>query len=280
MEHQVRAWSFRDVLLEHYRYAPGPAAELPRHSHEEYQFCFSLDFPGEYHYRGSRHGVPVGSLSVIHPGETHSARDPFDRGSFATYRMMYAAPGLLRTAASELAGRAAGEPFFAAPIILDGKLAGSFLELHRALEESASELERGSRLLDVLSLFVQRHADTRLSPRVAGRERRAVKLVREYLEDNPAENVSLEELARIASLSPYHLNRVFGREVGLPPHRYQVQVRVERAKARLARGASIKQVVSESGFADHSHFTRHFKRLVGVPPSKYLPHNSKNVQDR
>ncbi|MDP9481416.1 MAG: hypothetical protein M3R38_38090, partial [Actinomycetota bacterium] len=64
--HQVKVWSFREVLLESYRYAPGPAGTLPAHSHEDYQFCLSLDFPGEYSYRGSSYGVPVGSLSVIH----------------------------------------------------------------------------------------------------------------------------------------------------------------------------------------------------------------------
>ncbi len=105
-----------------------------------------------------------------------------------------------------------------------------------------------------------------------------MRLAREYLEDNRAENVSLARLAQVASLSPYHLNRVFSREVGLPPHRYQVQVRVDRAKALLAAGTPIKDVVAETGFADHSHLTRHFKRLVGVPPSMYPSQKRKNVQ--
>ncbi len=90
--HQVKVWSFREVLLESYRYVPGPAGTLPAHSHEDYQFCLSLDFPGEYSYRGSSYGVPVGSLSVIHPGEMPSARDPQDRRKPATYRLMYASP--------------------------------------------------------------------------------------------------------------------------------------------------------------------------------------------
>jgi hypothetical protein len=85
---------------------------LPRHAHEDYQFCLSLDFPGEYRYRGSSCGVPLGSLSIIHPGEMHSARDPKDRCKTANHRLMYVGPDLLREAASEVAGRATGEPFF------------------------------------------------------------------------------------------------------------------------------------------------------------------------
>ncbi len=72
----VEAWLREGLLLEKYRYAPGPAEELPKHSHDEYQICLSLDFPGVYGYRGATHAVPVGSLSVVHPGEVHSARDP------------------------------------------------------------------------------------------------------------------------------------------------------------------------------------------------------------
>ena len=65
----MEAWRRGGLILEKYRYAPGPADELPKHSHEEYQICLSLDFPGVYHYRGASHAVPVGSLSVIHPGD-------------------------------------------------------------------------------------------------------------------------------------------------------------------------------------------------------------------
>ncbi len=278
-EHQVKAWSYRDILLEWYRYAPGPAETLPRHSHEDYQFCLSLDFPGEYRYRGSSHDVPVGSLSIIHPGEMHSARDPEDRRKSANYRLMYVRPDLLRDAASEVAGRATGEPFFPSPIILDGDLGRRFLRLHASLGEPASKLERGSRLMSVLTQLVRRHADTRPSSRPPARAPGAVDLVREYLHDKYAENVSLEELARRANLSPYHLNRIFSREVGLPPHRYQIAVRVGRARELLARGTPITRVATETGFADHSHLTRTFKRLVQVPPSRYFPQNSKDVQD-
>ena len=54
----VEAWLREGLLLEKYRYAPGPAEELPKHSHDEYQICLSLDFPGVYGYRGATHAVP------------------------------------------------------------------------------------------------------------------------------------------------------------------------------------------------------------------------------
>lgn len=276
-QHFVKAWQGAGVLLEHYRYAPGPAAELPTHSHEEYQLCYSADFPGEYTYRGERHDVPVGSLSVIYPGEAHSARDPEDRLRPATFKMMYVAPSMFERVAEEVAGRqdgssgrAVGLPSFGRPIILDEKLAQVFMRLHEVSELRESKLEQESRLLSFLSALLERHAGTPFSPKPVGREHRAVRAVREYIEDKYADNVSLQELSAIANLSPYHLSRVFAKEVGMPPYAYLVAVRVHRGKDLLLRGWPISRVAQEVGFADQSHFSNYFKRFVGAPPGSYV----------
>ena len=256
-------------MLESYSYAPGSAGKTQEHSHEEYQFCLSLDFPGEYHYRGERHRVPTGSLSVIHPGEVHSSRDPHDRETTANYRVMYAKPQLLAETATEVGWHGSDSPFFPDPVLLDRELAGRFLGLHLALEGGASRLEKDSRLLGVLARLVQGYSEGRRSVGVLGKERRAVGLAREYLDDNRAKNVSLEELASLVHLSPYHLARVFKEEVGLPPHAYQTQARVRRSKELLLRGWPVSRAAHEAGFFDGSHFARHFKRLVGVSPGSY-----------
>ncbi len=276
-EHTVVAWSFRDTLLEWHEYPAGPAGALPPHVHEEYQFCLSLDTAGEYDYRRARHGVPVGSLSVIHPGEVHAARDPDDRIAPATYRVMYVCPCLLKATADDIAGRPVTLPFFVDPILLDPMLAARFLGFHIASEETASRLELDTRHLALLTQLVLRHTDASVTAAGVGQERGAVRRVREYLEDNYAENVSLDQLARLVELSPYHLTRVFRGEVGLPPHAYQLGVRLTRAKGLLLQGSPVSRVAFETGFADQSHLTRHFKRLVGTPPGHYA-RERKNVQ--
>lgn len=102
----IEAWLRGELLREKYRYAPGPAEESPKHSHDEYQICLSLDFPGVYGYRGASHAVPVGNLSVIHPGEVHSARDPEERLTPSSFRMMHVeTPKSARTFNTPAAGR-------------------------------------------------------------------------------------------------------------------------------------------------------------------------------
>ena len=86
----------------------------------------------------------------------------------------------------------------------------------------------------------------------------------------PGENVSLDTLAHEAGIGPFHLCRVFRRDIGLSPHAYQVHVRMRLAKSLLMEGMPISHVAAESGFADQAHLTRHFKRMFGVTPGRYL----------
>jgi AraC-like DNA-binding protein len=103
----------------------------------------------------------------------------------------------------------------------------------------------------------------------SGYNHEAIQRARAYLHEHFNESVSLDELSAIAGLSPFHLVRSFTRRFGLPPHAYQIHVRVERARALLTTGMPPVQVASSVGFADQSHFTRHFRRINNVTPANY-----------
>jgi len=92
----------------------------------------------------------------------------------------------------------------------------------------------------------------------------------EYIDAHLADRISLGTLAAIARLSPYHFARGFKRSFGMPPHRYHMARRIERAKVLLARPApSITQIALEVGFGETSSFTAAFRRMVGRTPSSY-----------
>jgi AraC family transcriptional regulator len=83
--------------------------------------------------------------------------------------------------------------------------------------------------------------------------------------------VSLADIAGAAHLSPYHLTRVFKKATGISPHQYLVQVRVNSARSLLTAGAgdrSLAEIAAAVGFADQSHLTRHFKRMLGITPKQ------------
>lgn len=245
---------------------------VPRHWHEEYQFNLAQCGMGELRYRGENLLVPPASIFMIHPGEVHS-NQPEQTG--VSYRMMLVDAELVRRVAAEIRGKDPGLPFFRTALTFDQVLIQQYMDLHFALERPASSLERQALLLTLLTSLVSRFAEHHLELPIFGLENQAVKQACEYLTEHFAENVSLDDLACLANLSPFHFSRVFSQQVGMPPHAFQTQVRVARAKALLRQGWSIPQVASQTGFADQSHLSRHFKRLVTVTPGQY----SKNVQD-
>jgi AraC family transcriptional regulator len=103
-----------------------------------------------------------------------------------------------------------------------------------------------------------------------GLDRRRLARVVDFIEDNLGRELSLDELARVACLSPYHFVRSFRSAVGRTPHRYLMDRRVARAQSLLKAGdAPLSQVADQCGFASQAHFTSAFKRAVGTTPGAY-----------
>jgi AraC-like DNA-binding protein len=96
-----------------------------------------------------------------------------------------------------------------------------------------------------------------------------IETARAVLESSPAEPHTLGPLARHAGISPFHFARVFRELVGVPPHRYLMNVRLKRAAERLRAGASVTETALDCGIPNLSHFIRLFRRAYGVPPSRY-----------
>lgn len=237
------------------------------HMHEGYAIGVIENGAEQFRYRRSVHIAPRGSIVLINPGEMHTGEAASERGWM--YRMLYPDISLLQRAASEVAGKPQDIPFFPAPVVDDPLLAAQLMQLHAALENSPSALERDSRFLWVFAQLIARHADSHASPRPIRGQQTWVQQAREYLEDHYAENVSLEQLADFVHVSPFHLLRVFRDEVGLPPHNYLTQVRIRRARQLLQASLRPAEVALAVGFSDQSHLTRHFKSLVGVTPARY-----------
>ncbi len=237
------------------------------HTHEGYVIGIIEQGAEQFLYRRSRHIAPVGSIVFINPGEMHTGSAATEHGW--TYRTLYPSIDLLQRAASDLTGQQNRIPYFAEAVVHDPEMMQEIFLTHRALEEQTSTLERESRLLWTLSRLVLRYADDHPHPRHFAREQRGIQRVRAYIDENYAGSIALEQLAALAHLSPFHLLRSFRDQVGLPPHAYQIQIRVMHAKHLLRMGISCVDTAIAVGFADQSHFTRHFKRIVGVPPGLY-----------
>lgn len=101
----------------------------------------------------------------------------------------------------------------------------------------------------------------------SGQRRRMVEFVESHLE----QDLSLEQLARVAGVSVSHLKALFPRSFGLSVHQYIIRQRVERAKALIIAGRfPLSEIALMAGFSHQSHMARMMKRVLGVTPSGLL----------
>jgi AraC-like DNA-binding protein len=123
-----------------------------------------------------------------------------------------------------------------------------------------------------LSDSIVRNRFNQLNPQlvlVVWRRSRAIERAIAYLGKHYAEPVQLCNLAQVACISKCHLVRLFTATLGMSPHRYQLVLRLSRAKTMLREGTCITQIAQGVGFFDHSHLDRSFRILIGMTPTQY-----------
>jgi transcriptional regulator GlxA family with amidase domain len=94
--------------------------------------------------------------------------------------------------------------------------------------------------------------------------------VQEFIRAKLGEELSLNTLAAVAGLSPFHFNRSFKRATGQTPQHYLTHCRIERAKELLVKDSlSLVDVAASVGFKNQSHFTSVFHRFTGATPKSW-----------
>ena len=101
--------------------------------------------------------------------------------------------------------------------------------------------------------------------------------VLEYVRENYARPIKLEELAEVAHLSPSQFDARFQKVFHITPTKHLLNVRIRAACNLLAKtNDTISSIALETGFYDHSHFSRNFKKAMDCSPSEYRAQDRKN----
>ena len=94
--------------------------------------------------------------------------------------------------------------------------------------------------------------------------------IKDFIEANLGEDLTIETLANEARLSPFHFARAFKAATGMAPHRYLTNRRIEKARSWISEGQlSLAEIAFRCGFSSQASFTKWFKRLVGATPGAY-----------
>jgi len=166
---------------------------------------------------------------------------------------------------------ASRNPHFALTLGCNPAVVRAFEQLSATVTAGDTALEQQSRLA-LLMRVVLENCIERARPftvRDPTAHRAPVERAKMYLRERFNEAVTLDELSRAAGLSRFHLLRTFTKQVGIPPHAYQIRIRIEHARRLLRMGMPSVAAANAVGFADQSHLTRHFKRVLYETPGAY-----------
>ncbi|WP_020647960.1 AraC family transcriptional regulator [Solimonas variicoloris] len=228
------------------------------HAHEAYGIGAIETGVERFRYRGGEHLAPPGSLVLMNPDELHTGRAGSEDGW--RYRMIY----LER----EVVERVSGETgwWFADAVREDRAAAGRLTALLDGLWRAREPLAFDSLLHGLCAQLrpharVARPATTAAAPRFGA--------VIDYLHAHLDRRLTLDELAALADLSPFHFLRAFRARHGVTPQQMLMALRLAAAKRRLAAGQAPAAVAAACGLADQAHLTRAFLRRYGVTPGDY-----------
>ena len=251
-----------------------PACVVPEHEHPTH--FLHLIRSGQVTCRWWTNGGQRGSAEEG-PGTIYilpaGTRDRVTRSGPTNQTMLVMAPHFLCRTLDETAHLADVE-LITHWNLRDRHIASLMLALHADLEDGSPAGPLYNESLGVaLACYLVRRYSVRAprEPKYKG-GMPAVRLNRvlDFMQQNYGRETRLWELAQLAEMSPHYFCELFKKSTGLSPHQYSIRCRIDRAKIYLrSRQFAIRQVAKSTGFADQSHFTKVFRRIVGVTPTQF-----------
>lgn len=205
---------------------------------------------------------------LFNPDEPHDGSRGTAEGF--GYTMLYVEPALLETWSDPAAG-ARLSTFFTDTVVRDPNAAGMLRQAMAALCQPQETMRAETLARGAISRLLHQYGEYRGD--LAGMKDvglASMTTARDYIDAHFHEDVTVDALASLVGLSRVHLTRCFAKCFGTPPHVYLNMVRLRYARQALLSGASLADTAAAAGLVDQSHFTRRFKRSVGVAPGAWL----------
>jgi AraC-like DNA-binding protein len=237
-----------------------------KHAHDTFSIGAITGGSSTYLNGTEQQRIGAGAVVVINPEHVHACNPIADRPW--SYLMFYVDAAWLRAIQhAQSGGRANGFRAYSTTMTTQRELHAGLIRLFSVLTDGhADSLQKESASLDFFSTLHRT-----LAPNLTAVTHDNPKLTRaaDYIRENFARTLKLEEICAAAGLSPSYLIRAFKERYGMTPHAYLVNRRIEFCRAQLRRGRPIAEVAVDAGFADQAHLQRAFRQLTAVTPLQY-----------
>jgi AraC-like DNA-binding protein len=239
------------------------------HSHTTLSIGAITEGAVSFESDGAESRLIPGTLIVINPEVVHAC-NPVEHEA-RSYHMLYLDPAWCQGVQSALFGT--DEPFLpVSRTLIDRRdLYEGYLGVCKTLLES----EAGHLIKEeTLQAFVEELFGSYCTPQASPTsihlpERRRIETARNFMQEHLSSDLTIAQIAAVSGISPAYFSRSFKAATGHTPHRYLLNLRIERARELLATDMPIARIALEVGFTDQSHLNRVFTPIVACTPGEY-----------
>lgn len=243
------------------------------HLHNGHVLWVNSDGGEHFQFKGHSDILQPGCISIIEPCVVHSNR-PFLEGN-RHLRSLYLEEDFFCHLDKFFTGYGDRPPCLPSSVIDHQQHWQQTIALHEAIITGAEQIIVEERLIQLFARLTDTAFTATFDIAGTGNASQTLDLVVEYMRSMLQEKLSLEMLSVIAGCTSFHLIRLFKKHLGMSPHVYLIQLRLERARELLGQGQTIADTALLAGFSDQSHLTRSFKKRYGLTPGAYLQQKSR-----
>ena len=254
----------RELKIEAYRFK-GIMQKFPNHFHEHYVIRFIEKGQRYLSCKNKEYTTSTGDLLLFNPFDSHTCEQIDDK--VLDYRCINIKPEIMKKTVFEITGKNY-LPKFNQPVIFRSELVPLLQELHYIIMEEELDFKKEELFFFLIEQLIEEHTEPNLQSNLENTNIE-IQAVCDYLENNYAEHIVLDELSTIAGMNKYSLLRNFTKLKGITPYRYLENIRVNKAKKLLEKGVEPIDAAIQTGFVDQSHFTNFFKNFIGLTPKQY-----------
>lgn len=212
--------------------------------------------------------ISKGHISMINPERIHSNKNLDDEGY--RYRTFNIQPEVFQQIANDIAQNEVSLPNFDKVTVKNKHLEEQLLQLHHCLFSNQFDtIQNQNFFYETFAYLIKTHSSNKLKGDKISANSIIFNRIKDYLHTYFDSKITLEQLSEVSGLSTYYLNRVFSKSIGIPPHKYLMNLRLNKAQELLKLKNSVTEVGYMVGFFDQSHFTRNFKSFLGITPKQY-----------
>ncbi len=206
-------------------------------------------------------------LSIIEPNALHCCNPSSEDAR--TYYMIYVDADWCEQIQKTLFDNVDGFVSFKDAHCEDKGLFDEFLRLNKTLlDRRVFYLEKEELLESFFIKLFKKYCHK--SPKILIKpDTDKINKVKDFMQSNCAENLTLDEIARNVDVSKFYLSRMFKKEVHISVHKYLLNCKINQAKKLLYQEYSSSQIALMLGFFDQSHFISTFKKYIALTPNEY-----------